>query len=221
MAHRHIEDIDPLAVPVNGDHDRGAHRHRKREEKRRRDAVRPPDSFERFKILAELVAEGRQLVEIADHKARYALILLGVLNAAVYVVITRAHLLTALPPRVRPWLIAALVTYAVLTFLFMLHAIDCLRPRRLGGSEMVHGRQSLLFWDAIAAGELEAYRNAWSVARMDQINDEATMIAHRASRILDVKYRALGRLFAGLSAMVILGGLLLALYAGVALVTGP
>jgi hypothetical protein len=55
--------------------------------------VRPPDSFERFRITAELVAEGRQLVEIADHKARYALIVLGVLNPAVFEVISRPNLL--------------------------------------------------------------------------------------------------------------------------------
>ena len=220
MAHRDDTGFGIVVDPAARDHDGQGHRHRKREEKRRRDAVRPPDSFERFRIIAELVAEGRQLVEIADHKARYALIVLGVLNAAVFVVITRAHLLADLRGGLRPWLIAALAIYAVLTFLFMLHAIDCLRPRWLRGAKLVHGRQSLLCWDAVATADLQDYRNAWSVARMDEINDEATAIAHRVSRILEAKYRALGRLYLGLSAMVMLGGLLLAVYAGVALFTG-
>jgi hypothetical protein len=55
---------------------------------------------------------------------------------------------------------------------------------------------------------------------MDEINDEAAAIAHRESRIIEAKYRALGRLYLGLSAMVVLGGLLLAVYAGVALFSG-
>jgi hypothetical protein len=108
----------------------------------------------------------------------------------------------------------------VLTFLFMLHAIDCLRPRWLRGAKLVNGRQSLLCWDAVATADLQDYRNAWTVARMDEINDEAAAVAHRVSRILEAKYRALGRLYLGLSAMVVLGGLLLAVYAGVALLTG-
>ena len=219
MAHRDERGIGLAAKPGEHDHDKRERRHRKREEKRRRDAVRPPESFERFRIVAELVSEGRQLVEIADHKARYALIVLGVLNAAVYVVISRAHLLGDQPATLRPWLIAALVIYAVLTFLFMLHAIDCLRPRWLRGTSLVRGRQSLLCWDAVAATELEVYREAWRAARMDQINDEAIAIAHRESHIIEAKYRALGRLYVGLSAMVLLGGALLAIYAGVALVT--
>jgi hypothetical protein len=217
MAHRDDTGLGLVTDPSGRDHDGGAHRHRKRAEKRHRDAVRPPDSFERFRIIAELVAEGRQLVEIADHKARYALIVLGVLNAVVYVVITRAHLMGELPTALRPWLVAALVIYAVLTFLFMLHAIDCLRPRWLKGTTLVHGRQSLLCWDAVALADLQDYRDAWCVARMDQINDEAAAIAHRESRIIEAKYHALGRLYMGLSAMVILGGCLLAVYAAVKL----
>ena len=38
-------------------------------------------SSERFRILIEMVSEGRQVVDLADHKARYALVMMGVLNA--------------------------------------------------------------------------------------------------------------------------------------------
>lgn len=217
MAERDIGGIELAVTPSSGDHDKRAHKHRKREEKRRRDAERPPDSFERFRILVELVGEGRQLVEIADHKARYALIVLGVLNAGVYIVISRGHMIATLPSAARPWLLGALFAYALLTFLFLLHAIDCLRPRRLSCADLIPGRQSLLIWDAAASTDIATFRAAWSAARMDQINDEAVVVAHRAARILDVKYRALGRLYAGLTAVVILGGILLAAYAGFAL----
>jgi hypothetical protein len=220
VAQRDIGRTELVVEPPSGDHDKRARRHRKREEKLHRDAVRPPRSFERFRILAELVSEGRQVVEIADHKARYAIIVLGVVNAAMYLVITRAHLVNAVAPAIKPWLTAALAAYAVLTFLFLLHAIDCLRPRRLGGAALLPERQSLLCWDAVASTDLAAYRAAWMRARMDQINDEAVVIAHRESRILDAKYRALGRLYAGLSVLVLLGGVLLAALAGAAFFAG-
>ena len=98
----------------------------------------------------------------------------------------------------------------------MLHAVDCLRPRRLGGAGLLAGRQSLLCWDAVAETDVETYRALWAGARMDRINDEAAIIAHRESKILDAKYRALERLYLGLSALVILGGILLAVYAALA-----
>ncbi len=71
----------PAARVSADDHDKAARKRRKSEAKLRRDAERPPESFERFRILAELVNEGRRVVELADHKARYALVVIGVLNA--------------------------------------------------------------------------------------------------------------------------------------------
>jgi hypothetical protein len=212
-------DLAPVAriTRPSSERDSAAKERRKRLQKRWRDTVRPPKSFERFRILTELVEEGRQLVEIADHKARYALIVLGVLNAGVYVAITRSDLASAMPPGFRVWFIGALFAYAIATLVLMLYALDCLRPRLLGGAEHLGGRPSLFCWDAIAATDIAAYRAAWSDARMNLINDEAVVVAYRESRIVAAKYRALGRLYAGLSLLVILGGVLLATYAAVRL----
>lgn len=214
MEARHVGSIDRAPEPLGDEPSKRARRLRKRLEKLQQDAVRPPDSFERFRILEALVGEGRQLVELADHKARYALVILGVLNAGVFVVISRGHMIASLPPGLKPWLVGALFVYALLTLLFMLHAIDCLRPRRLGYADLLLDRPSLVFWDAIATTDLETYRQAWAGARMDQINAEVVLIAHRESRILDVKYTALGRLYIGLATLVILASLLVAVYAG-------
>src|SRR6266542_7111696 len=72
--------LHPAGPPPDGAEKR-ARKLQKQEAKRRRDAERPPESFERFRILAELVDEGRQVVEIVDHKVRYALVIIGALNA--------------------------------------------------------------------------------------------------------------------------------------------
>jgi hypothetical protein len=202
------------------DHDKGARKQRKREAKQRRDAERPPESFERWRILLELVREGRQVVDLADHKARYSLVIMGVLNAGVFFLMSRAHLFGSTPARAKPWLIGFLVVYSALTFLFVYYAVDCLRPRQLRYADTMathvdgEGRvpRGLLYWETIATYELEAYRRAWSGVSMEQLNAEVVVIAHHLSRMIRTKYVALGRLYWGMAALVVLAGILLAAF---------
>src|SRR6476469_846114 len=95
--------LRPELLP--GEHAKQARKRLKQEAMRRRDAERPPESFERFRILSELVDEGRHGIELADHRARYALVVMSVLNAFVFLVVSRSHLLGELPPTSRAWLI--------------------------------------------------------------------------------------------------------------------
>jgi hypothetical protein len=214
-------DTDPAAVwvpsppaggPATGKEEK---RRQKREERLRRDAVRSPDSWERFRILLEVVDQQRNVVEIADHKARYALIILGVLNAIIFVLLGRGGVFRELPDALRPWLVGVIAIYAALTFVFVLHAIDCLRPREIGGKGSVHraGIPGLLFWEGIVQHDREAYRQEWSTVRMDLLNAEAILVAHRVSQLIQAKYRALHRLYNGLVVLVFTCTLLLVAYA--------
>jgi hypothetical protein len=209
----------PLPQPITDDH--GDKKARKREVKLRRDAERPPDSFERWRILSELVNEGRQVVDLADHKARYALVIMGVLNAGVFFLVSRAHLFGEMPSAVKPWMIGFVVVYAAMTFLFVYHAVDCLRPRQLHYAEHpwdpaarrdTAALRGLLYWEAIAAYDLASYQRAWSEARMEQLNAEVVVIAHHLARLIRAKYVALGRLYYGLAALIALAGVLLAVF---------
>jgi hypothetical protein len=216
----------PEPIPPGGEDDKRARKRRKREARVRRDSERPPRSFERFRILNALIDEGRQVIELADHKARYALVLMGVLNAGVFVLMSRAHLIADVSPSVKPWLLGFLVAYTALSFGFMLHAIDCLRPRYLRYSQLLpgiagqavrNGRRGIMYWEAIADYDLEAYRHTWGEVSMEQINGEAVVIAHRMALLIRAKYTALGRLYAGLVVLVVLAAVLLALYTAFAL----
>jgi hypothetical protein len=214
----------PEVGPAPGEGDKQARRRRKREMKLRRDAERPPESFERFRILAELVNEGRQVVDLVDHKARYSLVVMGVLNAGVFFLISRSHLFGSVSQGAKPWLIGFMVVYAALTFLFVFYAVDCLRPRRLQHPDLMaangdngepwarHAPRGILFWETIANYELDAYRRAWSGIRMEQINAEVVIIAHQQGQLIRAKYVALGRLYRGLSILVVLAGILLLVY---------
>jgi hypothetical protein len=208
--------------------DKGTRKQRKSDHKLREDAERPPESFERFRILMEVVDQGRRVVDLADNKARHALAMMGVLNAGVFILVSRFRLTAGLGPSLRPWLIAAFVIYAGLSFYFMLHAIDCLRPRQLasrsrpdeteGSYPAGAGRPlGLLYWESIATQELEAYGRAWSSVRMEQLIAEQVVIGHRLSLLIRAKYVALSRLYWGLSFLVGFVALLLAAYAALGL----
>jgi hypothetical protein len=187
----------PAADSALGEHDKQARKRRKREAKQRRDAERPPESFERFRVLSELVDEGRQVIELADHRARYALVAMSMLNTGVILVISRTHLLGDLPPMARPWLIGAIGVYCALTFIFVYYTVDCLRPRPLHYGELLgdgvgggQGPRGILYWEAISDYDLDAYRQAWGEVRMEQLNAEVVIIAHSLARVIRAKYLA-------------------------------
>lgn len=214
----------PEPAPSGEETDKAARKRQKREARLRRDAERPPDSFERFRMLCEVASEGRQVVELVDHKARYSLVVIGVLNAGVFFLMSRSHLLGDMARGVKPWLIGFMVAYAALTFLFVYYAVDCLRPRRLRYGKVMAVRgdsasrsrfapRGLLFWETIAHYDLDAYRQAWSAVRMEELNAEAVVITHQQAQLIRAKYVSLGRLYAGLALLVVLAGLLLAVYA--------
>jgi hypothetical protein len=217
--------VSELPTWAGNESEKQARKAQKREVRFRRESERRPDSFERFRILMEMVSEGRQVVDLADHKARYALVIMGVLNAGIFFLMSRAHLFATLPQLVKPWLIGFLIAYAGLSFVFVLHAIDCLRPRQLHYSQLLSSadspargvRRGLMYWEAIAGYELAAYRHEWNSVRMDQINGEVVVIAHRLAHLIREKYAALAKLYAGLVVLVVLAGVLLALYTGFAL----
>ncbi|MEZ4587543.1 MAG: DUF5706 domain-containing protein [Gemmatimonadales bacterium] len=206
----------PLPKPLSDDlGDKARRRVKKRQARQLRDASRPPTSFERWRMLIEVAKEARQVIDLADHKARYALIILGALNAAVFFILARGHYFAELPVGVKPWLIGFLVIYATLTFVFVLYAIDCIRPRQLHRLEpsQEHEPRGLLYWETIALYQPEAYRRAWGEVRLAELNAEAVVIIHRLSVLIQQKYRAMGRLFAGLVAMVVLAMVLLTSFA--------
>jgi len=198
--HAGVTSGQPPVEPYEA-HDRKG---RKREAKRRRDAERLPNSYERFKILLEAIGEQRHVVDLEDHRARYAMIIMGAINAAVFLVASHVagngHLPAALPQ----WILGVVLVYVAATLLFILAAVDCLRPRALQ-------RKGLLHWEGALMHDVAEYETAWSEVRMDQLNREAVLIAHMLARMIHEKYRASRRLYGGLAFLVVFGAVLLAI----------
>jgi uncharacterized protein YjiK len=192
----------------------------KREAKLLAESVRSLDPRERYRALVDALEEAMDLVELADRKARFALVIMGALNIAFFFLATRAEIVDYLPQWLRPFLGFYLLVYAAVALFFFLEAIEALRPRRFqphlpypgeGGPE--HYPEGLRYHEDIVMRDLEAYRRAWREVRFGQLNAELAVQNHIMARINVDKYRSLRRLYGGLRVLTILAGGLLAMLA--------
>ncbi len=192
--------------------DKEGEKQRKKEEKRLRDAHRPLDAWERYRALVDTLEEGHQMLEIADRKVRFALVVMAALNVLLFVLVTRVDMVELIPDALRSWIGAYMVVYAFVAVYFFLQAIESLRPRRFrphlhypGPAGADHYPMGLRYYEDVVLRDLEAYRRAWRDVRLGQLNAELAVQAHIMARTNLDKYTALRRLFAGLRVMTLLG----------------
>lgn len=193
---------------------------RRKEAKLLAQSVRPLDPWERYRALVDSLEEAQDLVELADHKARFALVIMGALNIAFFLLATRAEIVEYLPQWLRPFLGFYLLVYAAVALFFFLEAIEALRPRRFrpnvpypGAAGPEHYPEGLRYYEDIVVRDLEAYRRAWRDVRFGQLNAEIAMQNHIMACINVDKFRSLRRLYGGLRVLTILAGGLLAILA--------
>ena len=168
----------------------------------------------------DTLEEAMDLVELADRKARFALVIMGALNIAFFFLATRSDIVDYLPHWLRPFLGFYLLVYAVVALFFFLEAIEALRPRRFrphlpypGAGGHDHYPEGLRYYEDVVLRDLEAYRRAWREVRFGQLNAELSVQNHVMARINLDKYRSLRRLYGGLRVLTILAGGLLAILA--------
>ncbi len=115
------------------------------------------------------------------------------------------------------------MAYAGLTALFVLFAVDNLRPRLLRRTGLIsdtgepdgQAPQGLLDWETIIKYDLDSYRRAWGGVRMAQLNSEAVLINHHLAKVLEAKYASLARLYRGVVLLAVLAAIQIAIYASV------
>jgi len=210
-----VEDL-PSAFPDEALSD-GDPKRRKKEAKLLAESTRSLDAWERYRTLVDALEEALDLVELADRKARFALLIMGALNVAFFFLVTRTELIDVLPPLLRPFLGFYLLTYATVALFFFLQAIETLRPRRFrpqltypGEAGPEHYPGGLRYYEDVVLRDLESYRRAWREVRFGQLNAELAVQNHVMARINSDKFRSLRRLYGGLRVLTILAGVLLA-----------
>lgn len=200
--------VEPDFPPEPSD-DKDAKRREK--EARRLESERGPlDPSLRYRALQNSVEMAQDLIELADRKARFALVIISVLNAVALVLAIRGGE-TALP-RTGVWgriVQVELAVYVVVTVYFIMQAIEALRPRgtasapndRLSDTVVPGQSMRLLFHADIVRRDRATYRRLWEELRMDNLIAELAEQMHTLGMINQTKYAALTRLYRGVSLM--------------------
>jgi hypothetical protein len=209
----------PADTPLAGTIDEDARRVRRRERKRAHDAERKLDGWERYRALIDASDEAYELIDISNREARFALILMGALNAVVLVLLTRADALSMLPARDRYWLVAMFVAYIVMAVGFLLQAIEALRPGRFRprvwdwtGDDDDRPARVRYYEDVIQQTAAEHWK-AWQEVRLTQLNAEISVQVHSLSLKNQAKHLAIRRLYVGLRVMALVLGALMVVFA--------
>jgi hypothetical protein len=193
---------------------------RRTPEQRAEEALRPLDPWKRYRALVDAIDEGHQILEIADRKTRFALLIMGALNVFAFLLVTRPEMLLVVPAGLRGWLGGYVVVYALLAIFFLLQAIEALRPRVFdvrpgdtGGAGPLHSPLRLRYYEYAVDRDVEAHGRAWQEVCLSQLNAELAVQHHVLARTNQHKYAALRRLYAGLYLLTLMSGVLIAVLA--------
>ena len=171
------------------------------------------DPADRYKALINAVEASQDLIELADKKARFALVIMSVLNAVAVLLVVRGGGVS-FP---RTGIFGALVplefaAYAVVTVYYISQAISALRPRgvrpppqnMLPANVEPEKSMRVLFYADVVARERAEYKELWAGLRMDNLTTELADQLYTLSIINSQKFRALERLYFGLTVMTVL-----------------
>ena len=171
-------------------------------ERRRRKALeraaedRVLDPWERYRALNDHGDRLLDLTELYDRKTRFALLILGGLNALNLLLVTRGGVLTSLEQG-RPLMVAYAGCYTLLSLVLLLCAIAALKPRAPAG-----GRMSLPLLDGAGTATLDEYCARWHEAQIGELNRELMVTAFTRAQANTIKIRALHRVYLGLCVLV-------------------
>jgi hypothetical protein len=169
------------------------------------DTHRALSPWERYRALNDAYELQQQLIDLGDHKARFALVIMTGLNAVAILMVLRTDVLATLPGALRPFVGGYVALYGATALYFFFQAIESLKPRiYMGGAdgELLGVR----FFEGILRRDEEEYRKTWGSVRVDQLSEEIAEQVHILSRINREKYTALYRLYLGLQVLTLLTG---------------
>ena len=168
---------------------------------------------ERYKALVNAVKASQDLIELADKKARFALVIMSVLNAIAVLIVVRGGDAVLPPSGIFALLVRAeFVAYAVVTVYYVAQAIAALRPRSVrppAGHELPSAVEPavsmrVLFYADVLGRNRAAYADLWERLRTDNLTAELADQHYTLSWINAQKYKALDRLYFGLGVMTVM-----------------
>lgn len=184
--------------------------------------ARPLDAWERHRALNDAIDEAYDLIDISNREARFALILMGGLNAFLVLLATRTDLLAALEAGQRRFIMALTGVYVIVAVYFVHEAIEALRPGRFRpdlsawSPDRADYPQGVRYFEDVVQRDVAGHWRAWQAVEVDQLNAELAVQLHSLCIKNQVKSASLRRLYAGLRVMaVLISALILAIVYGV------
>lgn len=169
------------------------------------DTHRPLGPWERYRALNDAYDLQQELIDLGDHKARFALIIMTGLNAVAFLMVIRSDVMSKLAPALKPWVVGYIALYGATALYFFFQAIESLKPRiYLGAADPT--LLGVRFFEGILRRDEDDYRTTWSNVRVDQLSEEIAEQVHILSRINREKYTALYKLYLGLQVLTLLTG---------------
>ena len=191
---------------------------RKKDLKLLHDSTRPLDSWERYRALVDSLEEAYDLIDIGNREARFALIVMGALNALPLVFLTKTDAITGLSGNERFTMATLLSCYAILLLYFVLQAIEALHPGwfkpEIGdwSTERTDHPIGIRHFEEIIKRKPAEHWSAWQQVRVSQLNAELAVQIHSLARKNHAKHLAVRRLYIGLRAMALMLAAVLVLY---------
>ena len=208
--------MDPVIPPVPTD---DAEELKRREKDRRRlEAERGVlEPSQRYRVMNDSIRQAQDLIELADKKVRFALVIISVLNGVLLFVAVQAG--PGVLPRFGVWgrvVQVELAAYVGLTFYHLWHAISVLRPRlapppapeSLPAVVTPGASARVLFYGDVALRDATTIRRLWDEMRQDSINAELADQLLVLGRINQAKFADVAKLYAGIRLLVIILGAL-------------
>jgi hypothetical protein len=189
-----------------------------RKKERRRDPNRPLDSWERYRALNDAMDEAYELMDHGNREARFALLVMGILNAFVVIGASRSEVTGAFDHNERIGAAGLLGVYAITALYFLFQAIAALRPGKYQpdlkawSEDAADYPRGVRYYEDVVQRDVKSHWQAWCDVPLAQLNAEIAVQHHSLCLKANVKRAAQARLFAGLRVMVMLVVCLMALF---------
>jgi hypothetical protein len=182
------------------------------------DGSRRLGTMELYRALHDAMDEGYELFDLSNREVRFALILMGGLNAALFLAASQTSFGAALSPRERQIEGVVLGIYVLLAVGFLLQAIAALRPGQFRPQlgDWHHERADfpvgIRYFEDVVQRSAAGHWDAWREVTISQLNAELAVQVHSLCLKNQTRKIALRRLYNSLRVLTILFGVILMLF---------
>lgn len=180
-----------------------------RKKREKYDESRLLEPWDQYRVLTDMAKMQQDLLEMADRRTRFALLILGTLNALNIIIVMRPDLLGQAGVQLTPVPGVAFYigVYAAISLWLFVQAVLALKPRAnplLSIAGLPEGSRRLRHFGSMISQSAEEYMQGWREATIGSVLKELAFHVQLSARVVAAKYTAIGRLYVGLMVLVFL-----------------